>query len=176
MDGHGGHALVAAVVLAFAVWVALAVRYPYEEPQRLGGPPVRALAAASIFAGSAHAAATPHHALESVAYGVFFLAVTLGQFGAGIRMLRHGGLSPRLWTAAAAGNAAVFGLWVCSRTLGLPIGPHREVEAIGPLDLAASAAELLFVALLVACFALRPLARQPASARTPVGVRSAFPS
>ena len=46
----------------------------------------------------------------------------------------------RTWTASAVGNLAIAGLWVWSRTAGLPIGEHEGiVEEVGAIDLMAQA-------------------------------------
>ena len=42
----------------------------------------------------------------------------------------------RTWAASAVGNLAIAGLWVWSRTVGLPIGEHTGVvEEVGAIDL-----------------------------------------
>lgn len=44
----------------------------------------------------------------------------------------------RTWTASVLGNLAITGLWVWSRTVGLPVGNHEGVvEEVGAIDLAA---------------------------------------
>jgi hypothetical protein len=44
----------------------------------------------------------------------------------------------RTWIASVVGNLAITGLWVWSRTAGLPVGNHEGiVEEVGAIDLAA---------------------------------------
>jgi hypothetical protein len=60
---------------------------------------------------------------------------------------------PRPWPfhAAIAGNVAIVGLHVLSRTTGPPLGPHARVpEPAGAIDLAATAAEIVLVGALIA--------------------------
>jgi hypothetical protein len=59
---------------------------------------------------------------------------------------------PRGWLLAAgiAGNLAIVAMYVVSRTIGPPLGPHAHVpERVGAVDLATAAAEigLMFVLL-----------------------------
>jgi hypothetical protein len=175
LPGHGGHALVAATVLVFGIWVFLAARRGEPGPVRPNrdpdGPPVRTLAAASLLAGAAHAWATPHHVTEYALYGIFFVVVTVGQVAFAAAVLRPGAATPRTLLVAAFGNIAILATWVLSRTVGVPIGPHSTPEAVGPVDLTAAVAELLLVALSVAWLAVRKVPPRPESA----AVRSAFP-
>jgi hypothetical protein len=54
---------------------------------------------------------------------------------------------PRLFAAI---NAAVIGLWLVSRTIGLPVGPEPWTrEAVGTADIVCSALEAVVVVLLV---------------------------
>jgi hypothetical protein len=58
--------------------------------------------------------------------------------------------SRRLLVAGGIGSLLIVAVWVVSRTAGLPLGPEPwQPEAIGPLDVVASADELV-IALLVA--------------------------
>jgi hypothetical protein len=101
------------------------------------------LAIVSAIAGVIHLAVIGEHWREHWVLGVFFL-------GVGVLQLAWAGAAFILpnWLAlpAAAGNALVAGIWVVSRTIGFPFGPHGgEAEAVGALDLLASTCEVLLV-------------------------------
>lgn len=181
LPGHEGHLLILLVVLVFAAWVGLAAHRPTAQPDAArparedgAGPPARILAAASLLAGLAHAVAAPHHVAESALYGAFFVAVTLGQFAYAGAVIGPGRRSIPFLLAAMAANAVVLATWIVSRTAGLPVGPHRTPEAIGPVDLTAAVAEMLLICLGAVWLAVRISAPQPQP--EPERVRSAFPS
>ena len=89
-----------------------------------GGAAVRTasvIAFASIGAGAIHAAAAKVDGAESGLYLAFFLTVAAAQLLWGAIVLAR---APRWFLAAGlAGNLAVLGTWVASRTAGLPVGP-----------------------------------------------------
>jgi hypothetical protein len=120
---------------------ALAVR-PEEAREGLLGRMV--LAAASTAAGVIHLAVIPEHFEEWMLAGVFFVALAVFQLLWALLVVAR---PQRL--ALAAGvvvNAAVIAVWAISRTGGFPWGPHAgEPEAVGALDLAATAFEALIV-------------------------------
>ncbi|MFP5376081.1 MAG: hypothetical protein ACLGIO_04765 [Acidimicrobiia bacterium] len=75
----------------------------------------------------------------------FFLAVGLLQLAAATALARRS--SPTVRVAVVAGNLGVLGVWLWSRTAGVPFGSHAGVaEAVGPLDLVAAAAQVVAVA------------------------------
>jgi hypothetical protein len=107
------------------------------------------VAALSIVAGSIHAVAAAPHLREYWLFGTFFCAVALVQLGWGAWI--YGRPSPVAFRAGIAVNLGVITVWIASRTVGLPLGSeHWRAETVGPLDLAATAAEALVVALCVA--------------------------
>jgi hypothetical protein len=116
----------------------------------LRAPWLAALAAAllSLFAGWVHLAYTSSHWRDWWAYGLFFLATGIGQALLAPVLLRW----PKPWVALAgiAGNLAIVGMFVQSRTIGVPLGPHTGVaERTGVIDLATTGAEIATVALLL---------------------------
>lgn len=51
-----------------------------------------------------------------------------------------------LYAAGAVGNLSILGLYVLTRTAGIPLGPGSgSVEQVGVIDLVAKTAELLAV-------------------------------
>jgi hypothetical protein len=103
---------------------------------------------ASLGAGLIHLAVVSEHAAEWWLYGLFFLALGVVQLAwAGQAMDSPPLPVPRLF---AAMNAGVIGLWLVSRTIGLPVGPGPWTpEAAGTADIVCSALEAVVVVLLV---------------------------
>jgi hypothetical protein len=102
-------------------------------------------------AGLIHAVAAVGHVDEYLPAAVFFSFLAPAQAALGTALYRHA--SRNLLLAGAVGSALVVALWVVSRTSGLPVGPHPWVaEAVGPLDVIASADEVLLA--LLACLQL----------------------
>jgi hypothetical protein len=105
-------------------------------------------AALSLLAAWVHLAYTGTHWRDWWAYGLFFLVTGLGQGLLAAALVRW----PRPWTALVgiAGNLAIVGMYVQSRTIGVPLGPHSGVaERTGAIDLATTGAEIATVALLL---------------------------
>jgi hypothetical protein len=104
-------------------------------------PAMLALAAASAGCAAIHAMVCPAHFREATAFGVFFAVAAAGQAAwAVVAVLRP---SPRLLTLAAVGNASIVGLWIVTRTVGLPIGPDVwRPEGIGAADALATQLEI----------------------------------
>ncbi len=134
------------------------------RPYLLGG-----LAALSVGAAAIHFAVVFEHFAEYTLYGVFFLVISWAQLiWPAIVFWRPS----RTWLwLGIVGNAAVIGVYVASRTVGLPFGPDRhEVEPVGALDVVSCVLEF---GLIVGCVALlwrpslmdRPVERRGAGAR-----------
>ena len=107
-----------------------------------------AAAALSLVAALIHLWVMPEHMEEWWGYGTFFLVLAVVQALYAVALVRR----PRRWllVAGIVGNLAVIGLWVVTRTLGIPFfGPHAgETEAVGGIDVASKLAEAALVALL----------------------------
>ena len=111
----------------------------------------------SLGAAWVHLAYTASHLRIWWAYGAFFLAAGVGQAVFAPLVLTR----PRPWVVLTgiAGNVAVVGMYVLSRTDGPPLGPHAHVpEVAGAADLATTAAEVALVGVLLAL--LGPVARR----------------
>jgi hypothetical protein len=107
--------------------------------------PTATVAVLSILAGAIHLAALPEHVRESLLFGAFFVLSGAFQIATGwaLRTVRSRGLL----ALVAAVNAGIVGLWILSRTKGVPLGPEPWVaERTGPLDVVASACEVAIVA------------------------------
>ncbi len=110
---------------------------------------LRAAVAVSIAAGVIHGVAMVDHVDHYWLYGVFFVLVTYGQVLWGIWMYRHPE-DRRVLVAGAVGNLAVVGVWLWSRSIGVPIGPESwQAERSGAMDIMATLDELVIAALVL---------------------------
>src|SRR3982074_274438 len=101
------------------------------------------LTAALLVLGSAviHFAVTPMHLQVYVPYGVFFIALGIVQVGVAVAIAVAPGR--RLMGGAAVLSLAVAGLWLASRTSGLPVAPQPwRPEEVGIPDAVCSAMEV----------------------------------
>jgi hypothetical protein len=115
----------------------------------------------AIASGSAHGLVTQEHFQEWWGYGVFFLAVAICLIGLGLALVTDA-IDPRympgdvnrlrrlMYAAGAVGVVSILGLYVLTRTAGIPLGPQTgSIESVGIIDLVAKATELLAVVGLV---------------------------
>ena len=103
----------------------------------------------AVAAGLIHAVAGVSHLGEYWLFGVFFALLAVAQVGWGALVYR--GASRRVLVAGAAGSAAVALLWLVTRTVGLPFGPHAgSPEPVGVLDVLATLDEQVVVAIVLA--------------------------
>ncbi|MDT7573643.1 MAG: hypothetical protein QOE05_3817 [Actinomycetota bacterium] len=122
------------------------------------------LAAATAGAGAIHLAFAPEHLAEYRPLGIGFVAAGgLQLLWAALVTVRD---SPR-WLYAGGVLSLVFvGVYLLSRTVGLPLGPEAfEPEAFGTSDLMCCALEVPVGLAAIA------LARRPAALRRRLGVR-----
>jgi hypothetical protein len=111
------------------------------------------LAAASALI---HAIVVPAHLAEWAPEGVFFAGTAVAQLAWAVAIYRDP--TRRVLLTGVAGNAALVSIWLFSRAIGIPIGPHAgELEAVGALDLLASLDELISLAMLGLLLAGRTL-------------------
>lgn len=126
------------------------------------------LYAAGLSAAAAiiHGLVAPEHLAEWWGYGAFFIAATVAQGGyaillalqpwrydaSGEHRAEHGAQAGRrVYLAGIVGNAAIVGLYVVTRTVGVPLlGPEAgEVEAVTPISLIATLSEVVLLWLLM---------------------------
>jgi hypothetical protein len=130
------------------------------------------LAALSIVAGAIHAVVALPHFVESWAYGTFF--VVLGAFQLAWAVWIYARPSIPGFRIGAAVSVAVIGVWIVSRTTGMPFGPEPwQAESVGALDLAATAGEAL-IAVLCAAF-LAGVSSRPSARWLPARFRALHP-
>ncbi len=134
------------------------------RPYLLGG-----LAALSAGAAAIHFAVVFEHFAEYVLYGVFFLVISWAQVIWPVILFWR---PSRLWLwLGIAGNAIVIGVYVASRTVGLPFGPDlHSPESVGALDVVSCVLEFGLIAGSAALLwrpslADRPVARRGTAAR-----------
>src|SRR5215472_17241048 len=128
-------------------------------PERPG--PALLFGAALLTAGPAaiHFAVAPVHFEEYVPFGLFFVTVGALQLAAAAAMLFRP--SRRLFLVAAAGTAGLIGLYLVSRTVGVPVGPHPwRPEMVGFPDIACTAMELVALPLFAVAAFRRPRPRR----------------
>lgn len=122
-----------------------------------GGLGLRA-AAAMFLVGPAliHLAVVPEHLRSYALYGLFFALLGLGQIALALTVLIRP--SAPVLLGGAAASMIVIGIWLASRTVGLPIAaiPWRP-EAIGLPDVNSTVME--WVAIVLMLFADRRLMR-----------------
>jgi hypothetical protein len=101
---------------------------------------VDVVAALSFVAAGVHFWVIEPH-LEWWAYAAFFLATAIGQTALALLILKY---TPTwLLLTGIAGNLAILGMYVLSRTNGPPLGPHAgRPEPAGLLDITCAVAEL----------------------------------
>lgn len=105
------------------------------------------VAALALVAGAIHAVAMVDHFSHWWAYGVFFLGVTYAQVLWSVWLYRHRD-DQRTLRYGALGSLALVGVWLVSRTVGIPIGPQAGVEPVGAMDVMSSIDELVTAGLI----------------------------
>jgi hypothetical protein len=115
-----------------------------------------AAAGLSLLAAWVHLAYTASHWQDWWAYGAFFLGMGVFQ-GLCVPAIVRWPRSAPVALATIAGNLGIVGMYVLSRTAGIPMGPHEGVvEEAGAIDLAVTAAELAIVVCLITLLRPRP--------------------
>lgn len=114
----------------------------YSQPD-LHGRWFMAAIVLSAIASGLHVLATPEHFEEWVGYGLVFLVMAGAQAVYAVLLLF---LGPRRWLlwAGIIGNGLIIGLYVVTRTVGIPLfGPEAgEVESVSLLDATSKLTEL----------------------------------
>jgi hypothetical protein len=122
---------------------------PSRRPIDVSAPLAMLSVALSVGAGGIHFAVIQEHLSEDIAAAVFFLALAWVQVIWAMAYLVRP--NDGLRVIAIVVNAATVGVWIVSRTTGLPIGPEPWTpEAVGLADLLSTSFEVVLVALLTA--------------------------
>ncbi len=102
-------------------------------------------AAASLGSAGIHFAVMPEHWLEWVSAGLFFGVIAWLQVGWAVALLQT---RNRLVAALGAlGQLGIVGVWVLSRTVGLPLGPQAgEAEPVSFIDVLSTVLEIVAAA------------------------------
>lgn len=108
------------------------------------------IVALSAAGGVIHAKAFIDHAGHYWLFGAFFAVLTYAQVVWAVRVYRRPD-DHRVMMAGAIGGLVIVGIWLVSRTVGLPFGPwaHRA-EPVGIADVTASLDELVLAGLVFA--------------------------
>jgi hypothetical protein len=102
------------------------------------------MAVCSMAAGVIHAAVVPEHLEEAWIFGVFFILAAGFQIAWAIPVVFKP--SAIVCATGALANGALIGIWVVSRTIGLPIGPQAWMpEPVRAPDVTATLLELVLV-------------------------------
>lgn len=108
----------------------------------------RLAAVLSLTAGWIHFAFMASHFRQWWLYGMFFLASGVAQSLFTVAILRFP--RPSVVLAGIVMNLAIVLLYIDSRTVGVPIGPHADVaERTKLIDLAVTGAELVTIGALL---------------------------
>jgi len=109
------------------------------------GPALRWQAAAfSLGAAAIHFVETPEHFHEYWLFGAFFVAIAWFQAISAVVIVSWS--DRRALALVALVNLLIVGVWIGSRTLGLPFGPEvGEPEPVGFADVASTVMEALLV-------------------------------
>ncbi|CAN5362278.1 hypothetical protein BH11ACT8_BH11ACT8_32170 [soil metagenome] len=102
------------------------------EPASARGLPLALVGSAT--AAGIHAAVAPPHLRDSALFGFFFLAVALAQLAWTAALLQRPHAD--LLRVGVALNVALIGLWLVTRTVGLPFGLLPERHPVGGWDVA----------------------------------------
>lgn len=114
-------------------------------------------AALSLVAGLIHLVVAPEHFEAWSGYGLFFVAATVAQLMYALLLIAWKP-TRSLLLAGIIGNSLIIGLYLVTRTLGIPFfGPHAgEVESIGAVDTISKIVELGLIACLVVMWRMQP--------------------
>ena len=142
--------------------------------RRGGRSPARLYSVALLTAGAAaiHISAAVNHLPEYLPWGIFFICLAIAQVAlAAVVVLVP---SRSLFVAAAVGTAGVIGVWVISRTVGVPLAPVPwSPEPIGGLDLTATLIEAVSIILFVLLIRRPPRPRRRGRVRIAVATAPA---
>ena len=109
----------------------------------------------STLAGLIHLWFAPEHFEEWFGYGLFFVVAGVAQLIFVLLLLIRKPASVVL-LAGIIGNVLIIGLYLVTRRLGIPLGPHTgEIEPIGTLDATATLAEIALIICLLLLLKLR---------------------
>jgi hypothetical protein len=115
-------------------------------------------ASLSLGAGLVHLEVTNDHWFLWWGYGLFFLLCGIGQVLYAAALVRFP-TAPVLW-AGIAGNLGIVGLYLYTRTNGIPWGPGAgHIERVGTGDFITTAGEFVLAGLLIAALGPRVRSR-----------------
>jgi hypothetical protein len=110
----------------------------------------------SAGAGLIHLMVTPEHFEQWVGYGLFFLGAAIAQLSYSLLLVWR--LNRALLLAGIIGNGLILGLYLVTRTVGIPLfGPEAwQVEPIGRLDVISKMVEAALIVSLIVLLRSQP--------------------
>lgn len=124
----------------------------------------------SMLAGALHLIAGPEHVEQWWAYGLFFFAAAAFQVAYGLALATQGieawggwdQVRGRVYIGGIAATLAILGLWLASRTVGVPVGPLAfQPEGVGVFDATSKLVEATLILVLARlAFRTDPMKRQ----------------
>ena len=111
----------------------------------------------SAGAGLIHLMVTPEHFEQWIGYGLFFLSAAIAQLSYSLLLVWKPNRA--LLLAGIIGNGLILGLYLVTRTVGIPIfGPEAgEVEPVGRLDVISKMVEAALVVSLMMLLRSQPV-------------------
>ncbi len=111
----------------------------------------------SFVAGLIHLVVGPEHFEEWLGYGLFFAVATVAQVMYALLIVAWKP-TRSLLLVGIIGNGLIIGLYLVTRTLGIPFfGPHAgDVEPVGVLDTISKIVELGLIACLIVAWRVQP--------------------
>ncbi|MGI8791675.1 MAG: Vgb family protein [Acidimicrobiales bacterium] len=92
------------------------------------------IAATLALAGGIHLGVAPSHFSATTSHGMFMIVAAIAQLGLAVAVLR----GRRPWATIAATSAVIVGIWLVSRTMGMPASLGGR-ESVGAIDGVATA-------------------------------------
>jgi FtsP/CotA-like multicopper oxidase with cupredoxin domain len=131
---------------------------PLSTASRSAAPSYSA-ALLTLGAAAIHFAVAPEHISEYLLYGIFFILLGAAQVALAVALVVAP--SRRLYAVALFGTLTVIGIWLMSRTTGLPIAPQPwRPETIAFTDFAATLLEAIACVLFILRVRRRPARRR----------------
>lgn len=149
VEQHGAHLSLILVPTLLMVGLALGAEIrSWHRRHRAAGHAVaprpgsvRLAAHLSVVAGLIHGLVAPAHVEIAVLYGVFFMGTAFAQVAWAMAVVAKPRVS--LIYLGVVANVLIVGLWLVTRTVGIPLGPEAgQVEAVGVLDVIAALLEV----------------------------------
>lgn len=99
-----------------------------------------------------HLVIVPEHFAEWWGFGAFFLLLAVAQASYAAALVKWP--RPSVFLLGIVGHVALLGIYIVTRTAGIPLGPLAgHVEGVGTLDIVSKAVEIALMAALAGALA-----------------------